>query len=254
MALATHLNNQAASPADATGTPGKPSRPVATLAQLLEALGMDRDGMFPPGPCRSCGKPLNADGNHPAELYAGTFTGLCYGCERAAPYVQRRWADGAQLVSHPPSCPSWRRDRETFVGYPDCPTCAGTGVEQTTWTSGGPVRHYCRACIARFSAWEVRARREDRTTWLRERADVVFERKLRAALGLPARTSRKRLRAAAAMPKEDLHAVARPIRARLDRMLALVEDNADRRGCHGWAVHQPLVSALPPAGRSGGGP
>jgi hypothetical protein len=248
MPLDAPPDKQAASPPAA---PSQPTGPAGTLAQLLEALGMDRDGMFPPRPCRNCGKPLNADGNHPAELYAGTFTGLCYGCERAAPYIQQRWADGAQLVSHPPSCPSWRRDRETFVGYPDCPTCAGAGVEQTTWTAGGPARHYCRGCIARFSAWEVRAWREDHRRWLRERAEAVYERKLRGALGLPARTSRKRLRAAAAAaPKEDLEAVALPIRARLDRMLALIEDKADRRGCHGWPVHQPLAPASARATRS----
>lgn len=45
------------------------------------------DGML--GPigsihCNRCGKPLNKDGGHPAELYAGTYTGLCYGCQNSS--------------------------------------------------------------------------------------------------------------------------------------------------------------------------
>lgn len=35
--------------------------------------GMDKDGFFPPTPCKACGTMLSsADGPRPAETYAGT--------------------------------------------------------------------------------------------------------------------------------------------------------------------------------------
>ena len=59
---------------DITGKRGKRT--------MIEAETRQRwDGMYPQHECSGCGKLLNADGGHPAELYAGTYTGLCYECE-----------------------------------------------------------------------------------------------------------------------------------------------------------------------------
>ncbi len=93
---------------------------------------MDRDGFLaPPGvlKCEKCGKGLNADKNHPAESYAGTATGLCYACEGAGAFPTGKvLLSGAIEYSHPPHSPSWRRDRETFYGFEDCPKCKGHGM------------------------------------------------------------------------------------------------------------------------------
>ena len=67
------------------------------------------DGMLPQHPCKWCGKLLNQDGYHPAELYAGTYTGLCSSCESFGPRILQEFYDGCKLISHPPSTPSHRR-------------------------------------------------------------------------------------------------------------------------------------------------
>lgn len=128
------------------------------VAGLLERAytDMDERGFLPPTPCRVCGEMLSdADGPRPAETYAGTFTGLCYGCERSGPYVVpgSELPDGARLVSHPPSCPSWRRDRTEHWAYPDCPDCGGQGasVRYSSMSHGNYTEH-CRACAARVTA------------------------------------------------------------------------------------------------------
>jgi hypothetical protein len=124
------------------------------IAETLKSAYADMDpktGMFPADwSCKACGVQLNADGGHPAELYAGTFTGLCYRCERSGPYVVpgSELPDGARLMSWPPSCPSWRRNRTEHWSYPDCPECKGQGARMryghmNQWTE------YCRACSAR---------------------------------------------------------------------------------------------------------
>lgn len=116
---------------------------------------MDKStGMYPADwTCKACGKVLNADGGHPAELYAGTYTGLCYGCERAGTYVvpDSELPDGARRVSWPPACPSWRRDRTEHWAYPDCEDCKGKGARMryghmNQWTE------FCRPCLARVMA------------------------------------------------------------------------------------------------------
>lgn len=114
--------------------------------------GMDKDGMLPQHPCNACGKPLNADGYHPAELYAGTYTGLCYACEKRGGYIITRYEDGAIQWSYPPHCPSWRRDRETYIAYPDCAKCNGTGRHYVSrsFARGGSYYRYCAACLDRY--------------------------------------------------------------------------------------------------------
>lgn len=116
--------------------------------------GMDSQGMLPAQRCTKCGKPMNADGNHPAELYAGTFTGLCYDCQSDPAYTVKTFETGAKLVSHPPHCPAWRRDREMFIAFDDCPECKGRGykMNQRGFGSGGPYPEYCRLCSDRHLA------------------------------------------------------------------------------------------------------
>jgi hypothetical protein len=130
---------------------------VTTIQDTLDRAYRDMDpstGMFPADwRCKVCDVLLNADGNHPAELYAGTFTGLCYRCERGPAYVvpDSELPDGARQVSHPPSCPSWRRDRTTHWAYPDCADCGGMGA-RVRYGHNGSYTEYCRACMDRVIA------------------------------------------------------------------------------------------------------
>src|SRR5438128_1995499 len=92
---------------------------------LLTRAGADpRTGMLLPRACTNCGRLLNADGGHPAELYLGTYTGLCDDCVRAGPFTVTRFGDVA-AVSHPPHAPSWRRNRESYLHWLGCaaPRC-----------------------------------------------------------------------------------------------------------------------------------
>lgn len=110
------------------------------------------DGFYPPHNCKDCGKKLNADGGHPAELYAGTYTGLCYGCENKPQRIEKTYSDGSVLFSYPPHCPSWRRDRKTFYAYTDCTNCNGTGrlYVSRSFALGGSYYNYCKTCLTRF--------------------------------------------------------------------------------------------------------
>jgi hypothetical protein len=123
------------------------------IADLLERAYRDMDkstGMFPSDwTCKGCGKVLNADGGHPAELYAGTFNGLCYACTGRSGFVVETFEDGCQLWSYPPHCPSWRRDRETAYGYADCPDCKGSGRVAPSRGQFGPIPKHCSDCLAR---------------------------------------------------------------------------------------------------------
>lgn len=156
---------------------------------------MDRHGMLPDWFfCTGCGKQLNADGNHPAELYAGTFNGLCYGCTSRGAYVAKTCAlDGALLVSWPPHCPSWRRDRETFIAYPDCTACGGLGVSgRGSSTGGGTYPLHCGLCSARHDAHPVRVWDEARRKLIYERAQAAFERAWDQAAGSAVKCTKKR--------------------------------------------------------------
>jgi len=120
---------------------------------------MEWDGFPPEGvklKCDRCGVELSGrDGDRPAESYLGTYTGLCYTCQNAGPYVVETFFDGAKRLSYPPSCPSWRRDRELYTAYGDCPTCKGSGTQWwTSYPSG--YRSYCEACFKRFINHPVR--------------------------------------------------------------------------------------------------
>ena len=116
---------------------------------------MDKDGFFSPHNCKRCSKPLHGkDSGYPAELYAGTFTGLCYQCTDSGPVLLGRWEDGCELWEHPPHCPSWRRDREQFVGFSGCAICGGKGrlMVSRHHAAGGPYPKQCQTCSDRHSA------------------------------------------------------------------------------------------------------
>lgn len=116
--------------------------------------------MYPQHPCKGCGRPLNADGGHPAELYAGTYTGLCYACERKDPFVVTTFEDGCRLVSHPPHCPAWRRNREEYYWYEGCGQCQqGRVWVSRAYSEGGPYTRSCPACAPRHYTFVEEQRR-----------------------------------------------------------------------------------------------
>lgn len=121
---------------------------------------MDQEGMLPQHPCKNCGKMLNADGYHPAELYLGTYTGLCYDCEGKGPFIVDEYIDGAKRISYPPNSPAWSREREEYVAYADCPECKGKGMTRVSKSAphGGSFRKFCKTCSQRFYLHPVRAR------------------------------------------------------------------------------------------------
>lgn len=120
----------------------------------------DDRGMYPQHPCRVCGRPLNHDGNYPAELYAGTYTGICYACERTGPFVVTTFEDGCQLVSHPPHCPAWRRTREEYYWYEGCGQCQrGRVWVSRAGSQGGPYTRSCPTCAPRHYAFVEEQRR-----------------------------------------------------------------------------------------------
>ena len=113
---------------------------------------MSWDGMLSKRNCEKCNKPLNVDGNHPAELYAGTYTGLCYSCQREGAYEIEKGPNGEKFMSHPPHCPSWRRDRETYWWFEDCtnPECnKGKIIVYRDLGKRGNYSTYCKECFDR---------------------------------------------------------------------------------------------------------
>lgn len=112
--------------------------------------------------CAICGKTLGSiddPRSNPAESYAGTYTGLCYGCERSAVWGCYRCEDGLVYYSHPPSSPSWRRDRQFFFAYDDCPDCRKGAVRVSRSDAmGGSYNIQCVKCRDRSYAHPVRAR------------------------------------------------------------------------------------------------
>ena len=167
---------------------------MATIAEsygaALKTAGMDRHGMLPADiRCKQCGAEMNPNGHRPAELYAGTFTGLCYRCERGGAYVVEELDTGVALVSHPPHCPSWRRDRETFYWYTDCqnPKCRkGKITISRPYPQGGPYPKQCDECGRRH--WDHPAQQarnrvaENRHLWYR-RMQAEYSRRVKRAGG-----------------------------------------------------------------------
>lgn len=142
----------------------------------------DDRGMYPQHPCWECGRALNADGYHPAELYAGTYTGLCYQCERGdVRRVGVSPVDGAETWEFPPHCPSWRRTRERFTGYAGCGECGGRG---RLWvgradSQGGSYPKQCEACAERFGNHPLRRWEWQRWVGIRKAAESDYQRELK---------------------------------------------------------------------------
>lgn len=121
----------------------------------MTALQMDEQGFLgAPGQitCRGCRAGIDADGSNPATRYAGTFTGLCIACERAPAVSVAKLHDGAARWSWPAYCPSFRRDRQEFIGYEGCICCKGQGrtIISRSDAKGGSYPVNCPFCFERY--------------------------------------------------------------------------------------------------------
>lgn len=220
---------------------------AAVVNELLETAyaDMDRDGMFPADwTCTRCGKVLNADGGHPAELYAGTYNGMCYRCTSGAKYITgTRLIDGGTVWSHPPHLPSWRRDRETYVFYWDCDQCHGEGRRATWDNTAG-----CDACSKRSYTYGPG---HDHTEFRRRAmraAEARFERRVTAHLKLPKRISKKRRTEAFVALKDDhpdtWDELQNKTLAEYRRVDAAVSRRAERRATYTVLSPHDIVTAL----------
>lgn len=185
--------------------------------------------------CQRCGKLLNSDGGHPAEIYAGTFNGLCYGCTAARPHVVKvAVLDGARIVSWPPHCPSYRRDRDTYTAYPDCGACKGTGVQRRNLGSTG-YREGCKACLARYCAHPVRVLDMEWRCKLREAGNRAYQRGMSRLAGLKPRSSRRTQEAAwEALGDEAKAGLRAEIMPRYESLLARHEARIARLNGAAW--------------------
>jgi len=167
-----------------TGTPMAPDHALGGIYAIMDRNGMLPDEIF----CARCAKPLNADGNHPAELYAGTYNGLCYGCTSAGPFVAAvAQLDGCQRVSWPPKEPSYRRSREDHYGYPDCGNCQGLGA------TGSPYyAKTCDACLARWQAHPVTVAQRRWSELMHRSLQATFDRAIDRAAGIAPKCPRKK--------------------------------------------------------------
>lgn len=177
-------------------------------------MQMNERGFLPRHDCKRCGKPLQGeDSGRPAELYLGTYTGLCYPCTNAGPWIEHTDSDGAQHWNCPPHCPSWRRDREPYTGYADCPTCKGAGRLYVSrgYPQGGPYYQSCKTCFDRYYAHPLRKWASTRGPGIYHRGQRLFEAELkRRKLWKAAKTG--------TAPKETVEAIAQPIRDRVKRL------------------------------------
>lgn len=114
------------------------------------------NGFLPPHNCRNCNQPLSGEnGPRPAELYAGSYTGLCYKCQQLdKAIVHTSTLDGALRVTYRAENYSGLGSRVSYVAYPDCPVCNGDGRIKGAYSSSACCYRYsrCQECWARFSA------------------------------------------------------------------------------------------------------
>lgn len=150
------------------------------------------DGFYAGLSCRNCGNALEGqDSGRPAESYTGTYNGLCYLCTngKAYPLNDYQFLSGARYWSHPPHCPSWRRDRETFLAFDDCDQChRGRIMVSRSFGQGGPYPKQCEQCQTRNDNDPRMAAAQpyhDRLGELRQQwqkdANKEFQRRIKAA-------------------------------------------------------------------------
>lgn len=218
------------------GEPMAPDHPFGGIYAIMDRHGMLPDEIF----CIRCAKPLNMDGGHPAELYAGTYNGLCYGCTGAGPYVAAvAQLDGCQRVSWPPPCPSHRRDRVDHYGYPDCAGCKGQGA--TGYASSAKS---CDACLARYTAHPQRAGWSRWSERIMRSCQAAFERAWDYHADVPKKCTAKRrgeLRAAFAGPDRE-HATPEFTQLKADYLAGYKRIRELVSGCFGhdeWAPPEP---------------
>ena len=186
---------------------------------------MGNQGMLPQRNCKQCDKPLNADGGHPAELYAGTYTGLCYQCERSGErLIKTDPLDGSQCWEFPPHCPSWRRTRERFTGFAGCEKCSGKG---RIWigrsdSQGGSYAIQCETCSARYWNHPLRLWESQRWGTIRKAAESLYHQELKR---------RKLLKQAKSgtIPADLCRDIQAPFIARMDRIRERFDKLADKR-------------------------
>lgn len=103
----------------------------------------------------------------PAELYAGTYTGLCYRCSFLDKIIMKvSDLDGAMHISHAPTQPSYRRDRTHEIGYIDCSDCKGEGRVYTGYHNWSRHYTYCKACHDRYFNHPLRKAYMDQEAYL----------------------------------------------------------------------------------------
>ena len=72
--------------------------------------------------------------------------------ENSGPFVVAYLGNGFKRWSFPPHCPSWRRDREEFVGQEGCTLCGGKGRKMIyrPYGQGGPYPENCKTCWPKY--------------------------------------------------------------------------------------------------------
>lgn len=121
---------------------------------------MSWDGFIPDWveiKCKRCGKDLeNKDSGYPSRAL-GIFNHLCYPCTREAPFLEKRFMDGAQLWSHPPD---YDRRRRYFWCYTNCKNTKcqhGSVYVSRELGFGGPYQTQCEDCINKYNSHPARA-------------------------------------------------------------------------------------------------
>ncbi len=208
------------------------------IRQMLQDAyaAMDaQTGMFPAEwRCKVCKKTLNANGLHPAELYAGTYTGLCYTCEQKPYYVAKTYAlDDAMILSYPPSCPSWRRNRETYYAFGECPACKGTGITSALYANH---REQCKDCLNRYFTHPLREWADRRRTQIYSAAENVWhaevQRVARTMLRRKAKKKEVTAQAAILYKEPRMDAIKRELLARHSRAIQKLSATIELRGIY----------------------
>lgn len=171
---------------------------------------MSWDGFLPEGTkCEQCGTVLKKD----AESYAGTFTGLCRACENISVRIEKVFFDRAVKISYPPHCPSWRRNRDSFIAYKDCKECGGSGKKTIirSMAYGGSYPVSCPLCSDRFYKHPLRV-------WKSKRFDRIQEKGQSAYVSLLKNNRIYGKTKKGEAPEEKIEELKRFIRTKMERL------------------------------------